>query len=55
MNTVTTLVHWFTLNPFSAVSVLFGAATVLVTLYTYVYDYWNLPADSEGQPGMSRK
>ena len=55
MNTVTTLVHWFTLNPISGVSVLFGVAIVLITLYTYVYDYTNLPAGSEGGRGLSRK
>ena len=55
MSTVTTFVHWFNLNPFSAVSVLFGVATLLITLYTYVYDYRNLPAATDGEPGMSRK
>ena len=39
MNTLNTIVHWFTLNPFSGASVLFGVAIVVVTLYTYVYDY----------------
>jgi hypothetical protein len=31
--------QWFTQNPFTAASVIFGGAVVAVTLYTYFYDY----------------
>jgi len=31
--------HWFTQNPFTAASVVFGVGVVAVTLYTFVYDY----------------
>ena len=31
--------HWFTQNPFTAASVVFGVGVVAVTLYTYLYDY----------------
>ena len=34
--------HWFTQNPFTAASVVFGVGVVAVTLYTYVYDYQTL-------------
>jgi hypothetical protein len=43
MNTLTSIVHWFSLNPFSGVSVLFGVGIVLITAYTYVHDYRDLP------------
>jgi hypothetical protein len=46
MNTLNAVVHWFTLNPFSGVSMLFGVGIVLVTLYTYLHDYRNLPDGS---------
>jgi hypothetical protein len=31
--------EWFTQNPFTAASAVFGVGVVVVTLYTYVYDY----------------
>jgi hypothetical protein len=31
--------EWFTQNPFTAASAVFGVGVVGVTLYTYVYDY----------------
>jgi hypothetical protein len=33
------LFHWFTQNPFTAASLLFGGAIAAVVFYTYVYDY----------------
>lgn len=39
MNYAQMMFHWFTQNPFTAASVIFGGAVVAVTVYTYVYDY----------------
>jgi hypothetical protein len=36
------LFHWFTQNPFTVASVIYGGAVVAVVLYTYVYDYKTL-------------
>jgi hypothetical protein len=36
------LFHWFTQNPFTGASVIYGGAVVAVVLYTYVYDYKTL-------------
>lgn len=39
MNFPQMVFHWFTQNPFTAASAVFGVGVVAVTLYTYVYDY----------------
>lgn len=39
MNYTHIMFQWFTQNPFTAASVIFGGAVVAVTLYTYLYDY----------------
>jgi hypothetical protein len=39
MNSIQTVVHWFTHNPLPATVVFFGMAAVAVTTYTYAHDY----------------
>jgi hypothetical protein len=39
MNSMQTLWQWIGQNPFTAISILFGGSLVLVTLYTFLYDY----------------
>jgi hypothetical protein len=43
MDNLQTLVQWFTANPFSGAAFVFGGAVVIVTVYTYLYDYEMLP------------
>lgn len=42
MSSAQTMVHWFTQNPLWAATAFFSVAIMVVTLYTYVYDYRRL-------------
>jgi hypothetical protein len=43
MYNLQTFVQWFTANPFTGAAFVFGGAVVIVTVYTYLYDYEMLP------------
>jgi len=46
---------WLTHNPLSAAAILFGGATVVVLLYTYVYDYRMLTHRVEALAGQTSR